>query len=1088
MKKRILASTMASVMALSAAGTTLVSSAAVADFKTEYVTKSELRKFLDDKEIKDLVDGGIDDYGSVSGENFQKAIDFANAVLDDVDSTDDDATVAFQMVKAAKAALVHYNKAQLTALVEEYRGKYNSNNELNEDDAIYKEEDWDNFVAAFTTADDAKESDDLLETTDAYEELYKYRNPKELDKVTKTQIETARKNYIKALEMEYDYQPWQRGTVTAAKTNYDGLQFAWGALYAHIASGEQDVMEAYESFSEIKGRTVTSNPTIVAAVKAMNQAVTVLTGFSSKLDSASSKKNVTDLLAKYHGQLVYRYKADVALELANSFITAAEAATDAKGISGVAKFTVESKSTVTSGTLTSAGEFWNASFSASKEYKPLGGNGKNATANAVADDTADSGYTLASNLNGKEYTFKGKKLIGAEIVIESTAPVYYIVDKSTAGKLENNKNRIVPISGNIGVDAVWFTEVKATADAAVTSTTEVKTLNANTKFTISDLIEVSPDDILAVLATNASVDETATAFTSAMTSVNAVATAANGLASALSSLSTKLASAESAISSLTTNAGNNDVSADDITAMTSAFSTAAAALASVSVGSASSMSDLDDIDTALAAALEAVDTAVGALTANAIKQAEATLKTNVNTAKTAVTNASKTGSDYATAKTAYSRLYNNALSDALVGVTMANRNEVYDKTGEVKFKTGGTPSKTNKGIVFVPSGSGESSFDMSTPYVSDRTANNNTTVSLGVALTMYKSFVASTTDQTSAEQLDNISFLSSMDVGKNYPKAWRLLYNYMKYALADEFDASASKTYKKSDVEKLKAQAEDLLDTCVVTELFNDSTNALATNVNVASEWLKLAKADGNRNYKDNDTKYNFDYAKKGGAMNGAEDLDSTGMYNALNTTYGQLNKELSAFKYSYEDIVKKMASIAKELDGTKFDAAAKEKLTKDLQAAAEAFVKVEAVKLSAGSDLDDSELFNDDGTMNINNRLFTNGSEFDGLYCGGSIANASASTSQKIAKSKDGDNQTHYDMQVAYEKLVDDYKAATEAPVSQVVDDVDGSGKFDILDVTALLKLFVDDKMEVAKHDFNGDKAANLLDVTKLLDKFVNS
>lgn len=1082
MKKRILASTMASVMALSAAGTTLVSSAAVADFKNEFVTKSELQKFLNEKEIKDLVDGGIDNYGSVSGENFQKAIDFANAVVEDVDATDNDATVAFQMVKAAKAALVHYNKTQLASLVEELRGKYNSNNELNEDDAIYKEEDWDNFVAAFTTADDAKESDDLLETTDAYEELYKYRNPKELATVTKNQIEKARKDYIKALEMEYDYQPWQRGTVTASGTDYNGLQFAWGALYAHIASGETDVMAAYEDFTEIKGRTITSNPTIVAAVDAMNQAVKVLTGFSSKLDSASSKKNVTDLLAKYHGQLVYTYKADLAIELANSFITAAEAAVDAKGNAGIAKFTVESKSTTVTGTVTAADEFWNASFSASKEYKPLGSNGKNATANAVADSTADSGFTLASNLNGKEYTFKGKKLIGAEIVITSTAPVYYIVDKSTAGKLENNKNRIVPISGDIGVDAVWFTEDKALADRAATSTKEVKTLNANQNFTISDLIEVSPDDILDTLASSVSVDEAATVFDASKDAISTLAT--GDMTTDLNALSTAVDTANALSWTVTTDAGvDGNVTQEVKDAATTAIGDLKSAVDALkskvtALGTTVNHEKINEVADDYAALADLVAAVASAANGTNVPAASKTaMTTAISTPKgTCDTTYGSGAGKFGALVAAYDRVYSAKLSAQLIDVTMAHRNEVYDKTAEVKFKTGGTPAKTNKGIIFVPSGSGESSFDLSTAYVSDRTANNTTTVSLGVALTLYKEFVASTTNQTGSDQLDNISFLSSMEVGKNYPKAWRLLYNYMKYALADEFDASASKTYKKSDIEKLKAQAEDLLDTCVVTELFNDSTNALAINVNVASEWLKLARADGNRNYKDNDTKYNFDYAKKGGAMNGAEDLDSTAMYNALNDTYSQLNKELSAFKYSYDDIVKKMASIAKELDGTKFDASTKAKLTEDLQKTAEAFVKVEAVKLSAGSDLDDSELFNDDGTMNKNNRLFTNESEFNGLYCN------DTHTAEKIAKSKSGDNQTHYDMQVAYEKLVKDYTEATEAPVSQVTTDVDGNGKFEIADVSALLKLYVDNKTEVAKHDFNGDKAVNLQDVITLL------
>lgn len=378
MKKRIIASTMASVMALGAASSMMVASADVADFTTQTATKADLEKLMDDKEIKDLVDGGIDNYGSKSGERFQKAVDFANAVLEDGDATNDDYTVAYQMIKAACGALQQYTSEDLKLLLNQCKGAYNSNNQLNDDDAKYTESTWDNFSAAYDSADSSQDSDDILETTDAFEELDDaYKKLNTLETKTKSEIEAARRAYQNALKKEYDFQPWQRGTVSGTKTDYDGKTFAWGALYANIASGEDAVMKAYNDFTEIKGRVVTSNTTIVEAVNAMNAAASVLNAFDSKLDSASSKGSVTNLLADYQGQLAFTYDMDESLDMINSFIIASEGATDKKNNPGVAEaVNVDGKYDTITGALTAgdADAFWFQDYSKSDDFKPLGDN------------------------------------------------------------------------------------------------------------------------------------------------------------------------------------------------------------------------------------------------------------------------------------------------------------------------------------------------------------------------------------------------------------------------------------------------------------------------------------------------------------------------------------------------------------------------------------------------------------------------------------------------------------------------------------------------------------------------------------------
>lgn len=1081
MKKRIIASTMASVMALGAASSMMVASADVADFKTQTATKADLEKLMADKEIKNLIDGGIDNYGSVSGENFQKAVDFANAVLEDAEASSDDYTVAYLMVKAAKGALKQYTKEELQLLVSQCKSTYNTNNELNEDDAIYTEESWDNFVTAYETADDCKESDDILETTDAYEELDKYKNPEELDKVTKSQIERARKNYIAALDREFEFQPWERATITGTKTDYDNCTFSWGALYAHISSGRDAVMESYEDFTEIKGRTVTTNTTIVAAVEAMEKAATVLNAFNSKLDSASSKKSVTDLLSKYHAQLVYTYNADEAMAIAQSFIDAAKAGQDKNKVAGVAKFTnSDGKNEALTGPLTAGDQdtFWNAEWSVSKEYKPLGSNGK------VAGDSPAAGIDAA--VSGKEYTFKGQKLIGAEMEALSTAEIYYVVD--TSRKLENNKNPIVDIDGN----GLYFTATKADATAIASSTREVKTINANSKYILSDIIEVSPEDVINALVSSsgASSTETGAAFTAALSDVTA-ALGSTTFTTAATALATAGTAADTAAAALVTTASTDGaVTADQKSAIEAAAGNLKSAIDDFNTAATGTVSNKADMD-ALVSAYEAIAPLVGAL-ASALPDKDNNNKDFVKTVYTTdiTTKQTALATEFAKVKTAidaYTAVYNADLAAQLVDVTMAHMNEVYDDVHEADFKT--SSNKTNKGIVFIPSGSGMSEFDTTTDYDSSRTGGvDKTVVSLGEAMILYSSFVLSTTDQTGAAALDNNNTLSTMEVGKNYPKAWRLLYNYMKYALADEFDAAASKTYKRSDIVKLKSDAEDLIEKCIETELFNDSLNNTSLNVNAASDWLKLAASDKSR-YKDNDSAYDvttYDKTSNESApvTKHTSDLNSTTMYEDLKATYDQLKKEYDAFKYSYDDIVKRMASIAKELDSNKFDSATTKKLADELNNAALKFVKVEEVKFDGDGELQDSELFNDDGTMNKNNRLFTNGSKFDGLYYGGK---------KVIAESKKSDkkNYSHYDMQTAYETLVKDYDAAVKAleEGSKLVYDLNGDGKIDVADVNALIAVYFNPTADdIAKYDYNGDKKIDVADVQALIAEYFKS
>lgn len=216
MKKRILASSMASVMALSS-----VSVVAFADEKIsgESVTKAQLQAYID--EMDKFIDSELEEYGSAQDEKFQNAVDHAKLVLEDSESTKNEYTAAYQMVKAVKAKLEKYTAKDLEKKLSEYKSVYDSENILNEEfeDLIYDEDDYSDFVAAYDDADAMVDSGDARLITDAYVNLVDaYKDLEENDTVTKAEFRTALRQYEElALKMK-NYESWRQGTITVAPT------------------------------------------------------------------------------------------------------------------------------------------------------------------------------------------------------------------------------------------------------------------------------------------------------------------------------------------------------------------------------------------------------------------------------------------------------------------------------------------------------------------------------------------------------------------------------------------------------------------------------------------------------------------------------------------------------------------------------------------------------------------------------------------------------------------------------------------------------------------------------------------------------
>lgn len=1050
MKKRIIASTMASVMALSTAATMLVASADVADFKNQSVSKKQLQDFLADKEVENLVNGGTDEYGTNAGENFLKAVEYAEGLLDDEKATSDDYTIAYLMVKAAYGELHQWTKEDLEVKLADYKSAYDTNNELNErGDEVYKEG-WTEFEDAYDNAEDVLDSEDTLEITDAYDELVAaYGKLVKWPTKTKSEIGKARKAYEDLVKMEDKFQPWARGQVTGTGTKYDKETFAWGTLYAHVFSAEDNLTDAIKEFTDIKGLDETSDAQIVAAVNAMNDAVKILNGFDSTFENKRKESNIDDLLEQYHGNLVYEFNADLAATIATDFVSAAGG--DIADVEFMKK---------------------NGVFATVADASSI---------DATDHDTKAVWWNVSRNDN---------KTVEASLEIRaksSSNDIFYILSET---KLPNGKNAIYEDSGVYFYDDIDV--AKAAASTAGLPVANVKTLRkGKDSFMISDHIGVTSAEYIANAGltvanptdeTNAVVALVSTATTGMLAKISALKTAAT---TAKTTASTTISSAD--------NAASNDDQVgqalyDSIYAAAEALVNGVEALeaaaTAVSVAASVTPAKLDEVQTKY----DAISGLIAALGAEVAKDTVSALATTTKEALTTdLTGSAKTDVDalFGAADTKFGGLvtaYKAAYAAAAAGEAgdaYIAANGVYD-SADVQF---------SNQLVFDYDDDSTNDFSMVSYDSSFANGTDVTTASLGKALIMVDAFRLK--DWSSVTELDNLTtFNESLDMTGTTVRAdaWKLLYNYLKYALEDNFKADAGKTYGLKDVKDLIALADALDDETIKTSLFTASHDALIKDRAGAKEWVKLAEADDKKNklvrYKDNVSVYNVVTAKA------AADYDSTAMYKRLETSYKQLKNELAAFNYRFGDIIKNMKDIAVELDGKKFDDKTKESLTKQLNKTALALLNVEELNMSGSgaSTLDGEDaLFADDATWNRENRLYTYGKVFNGVATVWNTTSGAVSTKAQI--DWDSASKTHDAMKKAYEKLLADYKKAVEDlnKPAEKVRDVNGDGEIDVNDAMALMGIIANTDKPDVKYDYDDSKEVDVNDVMDLLKYIAN-
>ena len=137
LKKRILASSMASVMALSSVSVVaFADETATADYG-ETVTKSELKEYV--ASFDDFVKKELPEYGTVQTQQFKNALKYAKNISSAKDPADEEVVAAYQMLKNIRESMQMYSADQLKDLVDDCKEDYETKNVLN---AAFKDKSW----------------------------------------------------------------------------------------------------------------------------------------------------------------------------------------------------------------------------------------------------------------------------------------------------------------------------------------------------------------------------------------------------------------------------------------------------------------------------------------------------------------------------------------------------------------------------------------------------------------------------------------------------------------------------------------------------------------------------------------------------------------------------------------------------------------------------------------------------------------------------------------------------------------------------------------------------------------------------------
>lgn len=1078
LRRRILASAMASVMAIgSVAVVASAEDAAVAT--TNVKSKADLEAYV--KSFEKFVADTIYDYGSISGEDFLDAYEYAENVLADLEADVYDYTVAYKMMETTYNKLVIHSVAELKTLIDSCKATYDKGNFYNEDlgDPIYKEDTFETFENAYEDAESVLSSSDSRVVTDAYETLQAAKDGlSKYDTVTKSEFRAALKAYETALQAEYKYDSWRRGTLNdgwLGMLNYDydkdspywryqGRTASYGLVYDYAKSFEGIIYKQYDIMDGIKQVNVTSQSDIVNAYKTCLDATTFLNTFKADDTDKATKASVKKLLNDYHSVLVHDYAKGNAEALAKAINVAVTPKLDA------------SKKETIKVTLVGA--------TAGSKY----GTREVNLADAVGDELWYEDIVEVTAEPRKDDKTPAKKIAEAGIYVKSDVTYYIPVTK----------------------EGYWTGGAVLTNSAAKVTGVEYKTVTKKSTFNLTDVIEVVgsnsvlgkkvPGEVEEYANEQAAIDEVLAELTDATaaraastTTVGDVAAEALDKANAVTVAATEAAE-DKLETYLTTDAGFGVVvgtavikegyktdaaytgASEEEKAITDgymkkyadAYTNAAAAYDAILAGTAVSTKGragaTDDVDV-IKSQIAAIEAITAVLEDSMIHQDPN------NGTFWKIADSIKYSNAWGMAKTAFllDEDLNNvkaALNDSLsaaqdvaaiaaAGVEAADRlfwdatdnhrnNNVIDDAAE--FEIG-----TDK-VVYADL---EDAMNLADFYLAQTKAADYKVATNPIL------DIANTGEIT----IDNVSGSS---------KEWTVVYRYLKYALTDKY-GDVEGVHTKADIEALIEKSYELTELTGDAALFRPHHDALVDTRALALAWVKEANKDRTR-YKDNVTPeyYNTTLVKQDDDTYKSVDnyYVADQVYGILEGAYNALNDDYNAFKYSFGEVSDLISEVAEMIDDG--DLEATDSLVSALNEAAYRLSIVESIDgaINGGGTLDD-DAFTSDRFFLAYNRVFTKGDEY------------TINGMKVIKPSENAFSKSHDNLKNAYEALKAEVTKQTEVTV--LLGDVNGDGAVDQKDAAEILKAVVNGTViEVAVGDFNADGAVDQRDAAAILKHVV--
>lgn len=511
LRRRILASAMASVMAIgSIAAVASAEDTAVATANVK--TRDDLASYV--KSFDKFRENEIYDYGSLAGEDFLDALEYADNVLADSSATTIDYTVAYSMIESVYTELLKhkYTADQLKDLIKKYQKDYDTNNILNDElgDNRWSPESFSTFEAAFEDAEAVASSSDSRIITDAYEVLEDAHSKlSALTAVTKKDFRTALKAYETALQKEFAYDSWRRGEIKNSGWQFDGMNVAYGLIYNYVASANTTINAKYEILDQIKELNTTTQTDIVDAYNDCVLATKVLNGFTADDTNRATKANVKTLMNTYHGRLVYDYNTTAAVDLYAEIVKKVGKTNIHNKIGDNYSYTIDKKKAALASTdsdiwyITGGSKLNSAELTIKSDKKFYIALDADGFALGVSLNDSKTEAQLLSTANSSTGTAAGKKMYytteAGVVKDEKTGKVVKTVDAGTLVREED---------WGYCIDGTWETVLGATSGVKVTvepamsgfaGATSFKLVNAGTTVDLTSYVDVTTANVAANL-------------------------------------------------------------------------------------------------------------------------------------------------------------------------------------------------------------------------------------------------------------------------------------------------------------------------------------------------------------------------------------------------------------------------------------------------------------------------------------------------------------------------------------------------------------------------------------------------------------